>query len=548
MLSCRKRQIMNFIALESKKKLRGGFYTEQTIASFLVRWIKTISPKSILEPSCGNGAFLEAIETQNLRSVKIISVCELDSEEAEKAQKRTHLPVEMVAGDFLQWYLLKGQFGCTYDAILGNPPFIRYQYLPTEQQNLAEKIFAMLHLRFTKHTNAWVPFVVASLNMLKPGGRLAMVIPSEIFHIPHAQSLRTFLGDQCSRILLLDPKELWFSDTLQGTVLLMAEKKTNPSEKSQGVAVLSDVDRATLTTDPEILFQEASYTNGGTIKGKWMPVFLSSKERKLLADCRDNPAISRFQDVADVDVGIVTGANKFFLVPDKTVKEYDLDEWAHPMFGRSDHVDGLIFSRVDHEANKENGLPSNFLWFREFNSKNLPKNVERYLASGLEQKLQERFKCRTRKCWYEVPSVSVSPVAMLKRAHNFPRLVMNEAGAYTTDTAYRIRPTGMRPDALVLGFVNSLTCLTAELEGRHYGGGVLELVPSEIERLLVPHIKATSTQLRVADRRFRAAESEIEFLKQQDEIVLSEIGFTSSERRTIHEAWLKLRNRRHRLP
>jgi hypothetical protein len=35
--------------------------------------------------------------------------------------------------------------------------------------------------------------------------------------------------------------------------------------------------------------------------------------------------------------------------------------------------------------------------------------------------------------------------------------------------------------------VNSLTALTAELEGRHYGGGVLELVPSEIEKLAVVH-------------------------------------------------------------
>ncbi len=38
----------------------------------------------------------------------------------------------------------------------------------------------------------------------------------------------------------------------------------------------------------------------------------------------------------------------------------------------------------------------------------------------------------------------------------------------------------------MFGFLNGLTALTAELEGRHYGGGVLELVPSEIEKLLVP--------------------------------------------------------------
>jgi hypothetical protein len=41
-------------------------------------------------------------------------------------------------------------------------------------------------------------------------------------------------------------------------------------------------------------------------------------------------------------------------------------------------------------------------------------------------------------------------------------------------------------DSLVAGFHNSFTILSAEVEGRSYGGGVLELVPSEIARLVVP--------------------------------------------------------------
>jgi hypothetical protein len=35
-------------------------------------------------------------------------------------------------------------------------------------------------------------------------------------------------------------------------------------------------------------------------------------------------------------------------------------------------------------------------------------------------------------------------------------------------------------------FHNSLTALSSEIEGRSFGGGVLELVPSEIARLLLP--------------------------------------------------------------
>ena len=539
---------MNFIALESAQKLRGGFYTEAAIASFLVRWIKEISPKSLLEPSCGDGAFLAAIQREGIRSLNEITACELDGEEAEKARKRTNLRPRVLNRDFLRWYLFRAQNGERFDAVTGNPPFIRYQYLPEEQQLLAEKVFAQLGLPFTKHTNAWVPFVLASIKLLHPGGRIAMVIPSEIFHIPHAQSLRRYLAEQCSRILLLDPEEIWFSDTLQGTVLLLAEKKYDPAENGKGVAIIPVASRTVLSSNPEHLFQSAAYTNGSTIKGKWMPVFLSARERALLTGLRSKPEIKPSSEIAAVDVGIVTGANKFFLVPDSTVEEFKLHRYAHPMYGRSDHVRGLVYSEADHQHNKAVGLPANFLWFQEEDYDSLPANVRLYLDIGLHQKLHVRFKCRTRKIWYKVPSVYSAPIGMLKRAHHYPRLVLNSASAFTTDTAYRIRPLGLDPNAFVFGFVNSLTCLTAEMEGRHYGGGVLELVPSEIERLLVPVIKATRSELIAADRRFRNAPDDCSFLRAQDALVLGKIGLSKQEQEGLHNAWLKLRDRRHRTP
>lgn len=538
---------MNFIEFETKQKLRGGFYTEPAIASFLVRWIKASKPNSLLEPSCGDGAFLDAIEKQRITSLKQITACELNDEEAKKAAKRTNLPVRVLNTDFLRWYLFQAQNEKSFDAAIGNPPFIRYQYLPNEQQLLAEKIFSLLKLPFTKHTNAWVPFVLASIKLLRPGGRIAMVIPSEIFHIPHAQSLRRYLAEQCSRILVLDPEEIWFDDTLQGTVLLLAEKKRDLQEKGKGVAIIPVKSREMLYDDPEEYFQNATYTNGVTIEGKWMPVFLSQKERSLLNELKLRDNIKKFSEIASVDVGIVTGANKFFLVPDSIVDEYALQRWAHPMFGRSVHVQGLIFSENDHDVNKAAGLPANFLWFQEEQVEKLPRNVKKYLDIGLSEKLHTRFKCRTRKTWYKVPSVYAAPIAMLKRAHHYPRLVLNSANAYTTDTAYRIQPLGIKPEALVLGFVNSLTCLTAEMEGRHYGGGVLELVPSEIERLLIPVIKASAADLKAADKRFRTTNDNSDFLHFQDPFVLGRIGLSKAEQEMLHQAWLKLRNRRHRI-
>lgn len=538
---------MNFIEFESAEKLRGGFYTDTCIASFLVRWVNVSKPMAILEPSCGDGAFLAEIE-RCMDGMEQVTACEINGAEAEKARNRTSLPINVKNIDFLRWYLWEGRHGDGFDAVIGNPPFIRYQYLPNEQQLLAEEIFRHLKLPFTKHTNAWVPFVLASLRLLRPGGRLAMVVPAEIFHIPHAKSLRSYLADQCSRILLIDPEELWFNGTIQGTVLLLAEKKREANEKCRGVAVIRVADRQILADDPEACFQKAEYTNGAVLEGKWMSVFLSGGERALIEQVRRNGRVKKFSEIASVDVGIVTGANSFFLVPDEVVRQYSLGKWAYPMFGRSYHVKGIIYSEDDHETNKQAGLPANFLWFQEATAEELPQSARSYLDTGVNQKIPLRYKCRTRPTWYTVPSVYASAIGMLKRANNYPRLVLNEAQAYTTDTAYRVQPTNIAPESLVLGFVNSLTCLTAELEGRHYGGGVLELVPSEIERLLIPIIHSSHADLSAADARFRKTGDQLEFLRQQDSIVLGGIGLTKSQQDTLYSAWLKLRDRRHRIP
>lgn len=60
-----------------------------------------------------------------------------------------------------------------YDGVVGNPPFIRYQFLENEFQVQAELVFKQLKQKFTKHTNARVPFCSLRWRCLKRAGGLA---------------------------------------------------------------------------------------------------------------------------------------------------------------------------------------------------------------------------------------------------------------------------------------------------------------------------------------------------------------------------------------
>ena len=528
---------MNFIALESEQKLRGGYYTPDDLARFLTRWIAPSAGARVLEPSCGDGAFFPMLEG----SGATVTAFELSPEEAAKASARGLPNCAIHNRDFLGWALEaeRGQF----DAVIGNPPFIRYQYLPADFQANAERVFSRLDCKFTKHTNAWVPFILASMDLLRPGGRLAMVVPSEIVHVMHAQSLRTYLGQQCRRIVIVDPQEIWFEGTLQGAVLLMAEKKATPDVHGEGLGIHRVAGRDFLREDPEAVFNAPRVINGKTVQGKWTRALVPTATLSILEAIEEDTRFCRFDDAAKVDVGIVTGANKFFLVTDDVVRQNGLEKWAHPMFGRSDHCPGVIYDNAQHARNAATGKPTNFLWLD--GSVVDSAKGRAYIASGEQEKLHERYKCRIRKPWYTVPSVHATEVGMLKRSHDTPRLILNRAGAYTTDTAYRIRALRGTADALVYGFYNSLTALSAELEGRHYGGGVLELVPSEIEKLLLPAPEGVSPNVEKLDRMVRE-DTVADNLEAQSEDVLC--ALTKAEQMDLLGAWATLRDRRHRIP
>ncbi|MGJ8529399.1 HsdM family class I SAM-dependent methyltransferase [Maritalea sp.] len=534
---------MNFMEFETEQKLRGGYYTPDDLARFLARWVSPNAGSRILEPSCGDGAFLSAIATQHRSAT--VTAFELSPEEAQKANSRalqsglTDCTVHQE--DFLGWALEAK--GAQFDAILGNPPFIRYQYLPAKFQQNAEQIFNRLDCKFTKHTNAWVPFVLASLDLLRPGGRLAMVVPSEIVHVMHAQSLRTYLGEQCRRIVIVDPQEIWFEGTLQGAVLLMAEKKKTPTSHGEGLGIQRVAGRAFLNKDPEVMFNTPQAINGRTVQGKWTRALVPPATLEILDKVEASNDFCRFNEAAKVDVGIVTGANKFFLVTDDVVQRYGLQKWAHPMFGRSDHCPGVIYDGEQHTRNAASGKPTNFLWL----DSSVEDSVEgrEYIQSGENENFHKRYKCRIRKPWYTVPSVHATEVGMLKRSHDTPRLIHNRIGAYTTDTAYRIRALRGTAQSLVYGFFNSLTALSAELEGRHYGGGVLELVPSEIEKLLLPKPEGIVPDIERLDRMVRGG-TVADTLEVQSEHVLN--ALSKAEQMDLLASWSSLRDRRHRLP
>ncbi len=232
----------------SYQKLRGGYYTPGPIASFLASWAIRSPVDKVLEPSCGDGNILAAAARHLMRLGAAVDTLkqhlhgvELDPQEAVKASQRLldlGLPLSsnnvIHIGDFFE-HCQRHLFGEQvltlvlkerqhFDVVIGNPPFIRYQNFPEEHRQIAFSMMKRAGFHPNRLTNAWLPFLVVGSLLLKKDGRLAMVIPAELFQVNYAAEVRQFLSDYFSRVTLITFRQLVFKNIQQEVVLLLAER------------------------------------------------------------------------------------------------------------------------------------------------------------------------------------------------------------------------------------------------------------------------------------------------------------------------------------
>jgi len=282
----------------------------------------------------------------------------------------------------------------------------------------------------------------------------------------------------------------------------------------------------------------------------WTGLLLTPHQMAAIEEARELPGVTPLGQAARIGVSTVTGANEFFSLDEQTRRQFKLENWCRPLLARSRHVKGLDFTCGDFEANVVEDLP---VWLFDSGMTDIDPisspGPRRYIKTGSDSALDLRYKCRIRKPWYRVPVVEPRAIMLSKRCHRFPRLILNSVGATTTDTIYQGSLVGEyqgREMDVVASFHNSLTLASAELFGRSFGGGVLELVPSEVKSLLVPVVSVTRAQFGQLDRLVRVDGCESHNLVDAtDELVAAGVpGLQGELLSTIREARESLLRRR----
>lgn len=531
---------MKLIENASPEKLRGGFYTPEPIAEFILRWgVNGSKEFDILEPSCGDGVFLKQLNLSNAKYNSITAI-ELNEIEAKKASKIELRNKKIIIDDF---HTYANNTSKRFDLVIGNPPYIRYQFFNREQQIEAAKIFNKAELSYSKLTNAWVSFVVGSSLLLKnKGGKIGFVLPAEILQVTFAQQLREFIARFYNKVNIISFEKLVFPNIQQEVILLLCEKNNTNTHKIEHLELrdaseLKTVDIELLNSPKKIIDFKSN---------KWTFYFLEQEEIDFLETIAQKRNIQTLGNFAKVEVGITTGSNDFFTVPLKTVEEYDLHDYAKPMVGRSVQVNSVIFTNKDWENNKFSQAKAHLLTFPERKKLKSKTGAIKYIEFGEKLGIHKGYKTGVRNDWFVVPSLKISDALFIRRNNLYPRLIINKAAAYTTDTMHRVFiKKNIQIKALVASYYNSLSLAFTEVSGRSHGGGVLELMPNEAEKVLIPYDKNNASLLPEIDNLIRNKTNIENVLKLTDQIILSEtFGLTQKEIKLANNIWKKLSARR----
>ena len=529
------------------QKLRGAYYTPLLLAEKIVEYFKDdFSLKTLLEPSCGDGVFFDAIINKKIiQNLSNLEGIEIEKTEAEKLSIKLapYKNVKIQNEDFFDFYKNNSD-SKRYDLILGNPPYIRYQYLTEEQRAEMSEILTSHKMKSNKLINTWVAFVVACVHLLSENGRIAFVIPAEILQVAYAEDLRFYLSENLSNITLLTFRDLVFPDIEQEIVVFIGEKNTD--QKGIRIVEFKNLDDLNIEQTKQTEFQILS-----NVHEKWTKYFTSKRENDLISSIKNDNRFQKLSDCALINVGVTTGNNKYFSVDKTTAQKYDLESISLPLIGRSSHANSIYFNHSDWKENVEDGKAALLVNFPENSFDSYSEKQKEYIKLGEKKGLNTGYKCSIRENWYQIPSIWIPDAFFLRRNNLYPKFVLNFCNAISTDTMHRIKfNEGVEPERIVLSYYNSISFAFTEICGRSYGGGVLEILPGEVGNIYVPKldsipIKKVRKVLGEIDEIIRNNEDIEKVLNLVDEeILVTEIGLKKTLCNGARTIWKKLQARR----
>lgn len=500
------------------QRLLGAYYTPQSAADYMADWAVRHDGEHVLEPSFGDGIFLQAIAAsaarKNFTAVRLSGV-EVDEQTHLRAMRAQQIvDVDLRCADFLSVSPFKVQ------AVIGNPPYVRLRRLVQDQRERALRAAAMaMGQAMDPSGSLWMPFVLHAMRFLDLGGRLAFVLPYDLTYVRYARPLWEALCNNFGSLHVLRTHERLFSGLLQDVVILLADhygSRTNivryqAFERVQDLLSARPVVDEMLSID-DLLRGERVFV--GALLGGELRHLLSTRIAHMTVPARK---------LVTFNIGYVAGDKTFFHPTDRDVHDYQLPlRSLHPSLTSARMIKGagLWSSALNRGHMSKLFLPDPGI---------LTAGEERYITMGEKRGVATRYKCRVRDPWFVVPGTRV-PDVVLSVFTERPVLLINDAQCFASNSllcGYRI---GATSEAIATGWYTSLTLLQCELEVHALGGGVMVMVPREAGNVRLPkHLCVREDHLHHLDSLLRKGRTVEAYESGDPKVLMEQLGLSADD-------------------
>ncbi len=246
--------IFEYIVSKEKKGSKGQYFTPRHIVDFCVKVLDPKSGEMILDPAAGSGAFLYHSYRNGLADGKGLWGFDFDNTAVRVARLLLHVakidgfhiykvnsliknnvqrdPSEEPIGklspsieDIMRIEKQKERF----DVILTNPPFageiiepdILESYDISSGKNMVERD---------------ILFIERCIELLKPGGRMAIILPDNVFGGRDTERLRALIYDRCRIVGVIGiPRNAFLPHTAIKTSILFLQKRVTERTSSENI-------------------------------------------------------------------------------------------------------------------------------------------------------------------------------------------------------------------------------------------------------------------------------------------------------------------------
>ncbi|MFP3287088.1 MAG: N-6 DNA methylase [Acidilobus sp.] len=443
----------------------GQFYTPKPIAELITRWCVRSPDDRVLDPGCGSGTFLvEAykrlaelklkkswseikyvpgdVHRQILRQLYGVDINEFPAHltAMNLAMKNVRAPspeMYVLVRDYFT--IIPGQQVLTpyevrtaegvkpvevvfkdFDAVVGNPPYTRWSEISEKTREIIQKLYdnKLRNYKLRKFVTGgaipgiFVPWIFHSVNFLREGGRLGMIISDSWLGADYGIGFLKYLVDNFKIIAIIDLAERVFERALIGSSIILLEKSSNKNERDANTTAFIyikkqyDVDTILETVESarkgkikpregliiNVIKQGELYER--LTKGEVKPIALffegvegiikaiaSSGKAVKIGDVfqpsEGNTVWSVYASMKGRGAGV--GGEEFYYLTEDKVKQFNLDKYVgtylKPLISSPDRLNFFTFTMKDWKE-KEYMLIANAPFTQ------LPPEIQKYIKLG----------------------------------------------------------------------------------------------------------------------------------------------------------------------